>query len=175
MKFHLIQRGKFIEDSKVDGKNLYGRNGVIDLDYMEAMEFEIQALPRALRRVLYNLDNYVYSDTGIYTKDNDQLILFASKDDSKEIIESIKDFIENSYHLCRYSELEKIPTSSVNDILRNKMLTDFWWCIDIGIDWMAFLNSKREMFEKGLNCTNEWWLEKPESERKNEYRISLHR
>ena len=41
-------------------------------------------------------------------------------------------------------------------------------------DWMAFLNSYRELFENGINNDyNNWWLKKSKSERKKEYVKSL--
>ena len=70
MKFYLIQRGKFNKD----GNGLTGRDGVVDLDYMGSAEFEFGAIPRSFRRIMHDFDSYVYTSTGIYTKDNNQLM-----------------------------------------------------------------------------------------------------
>jgi hypothetical protein len=172
MHFYLIQRGNFNKD----GNGLTGRDGVVDLDYMGSAEFEFGAIPRSFRRIMHDFNNYIYTPTGIYTKENNELILFSNQDSSNEIVDGLISFIRNPYHLKEYSELEKIPNSSVSDTGYNKLGTDFWWCIELYKDWMAFLNSNRELFEKGINNDyNNWWLEKPEEVRHQEYVKSLRR
>ncbi len=172
LRFDLIQRGKF----RKDGTGLTGRDGVVDLDYMGSAEFEFGAIPRSFRRIMYDFDKYIYTPTGIYTKENNELVLFSNQELTNEILEELIKFINNPYHLKEYSELEKIPHSSINDTGFKKLRTNFWWCITPGIDWMAFLNSNRELFEKGINNDyNNWWLEKPEEVRKQEYVKSLRR
>ena len=172
MKFYLIQRGTFNED----GQGLTGRTGVIDLDYMGYAEFEFGAIPMSYRRVMHNFDNYIYVPTGIFTKDKNELILFVNKEIAKEVLEGLKEFIKNPYHLKEYSELEKIPNSSLNDAGFNALRSNFWWCIEFDNDWMAFLNSNRHLFEKGINYDYyNWWLEKPEEVRNKEYTMSINR
>ena len=172
MKFYLIQRGQFNEE----GNSLTGRDGVVTLDYMGAFEFEMGAIPKSFRRIMHDFDNYVYTPTGIYTKDNDELILFSHRDLSKEIVDGLVLFINNPYHLKEYSRLEQIPKSSVNDTENQKLKTNFWWCIEINKDWMAFLNSNRILFENAINNDyNDWWLEKPKETREEEYVKSLSR
>ena len=172
MKFYLIQSGRFNKD----GINLTGRNGVVDLDYMGYAEFEFGAIHRAYRRIMYNFANYIYTPTGIYTKENDELILFSNQESSNVILEALTSFIYNPYQLKEYSELEKIPNSSINDTECEKLWTNFWWDIEPNEDWMAFLNSNRELFEKGINNDyHNWWLEKTEDARKQEYIKSLRR
>ena len=104
MKFYLIQRGKFNKD----GNGLTGRDGVVDLDYMGSAEFEFGAIPRSFRRIMHDFDSYVYTSTGIYTKENNELILFSNQELSNEILEGLASFINNPYHLKEYSDLEKI-------------------------------------------------------------------
>ena len=172
MKFYLIQRGKFNKD----GNSLTGKEGVIDLDYMGSSEFEFGAIPKSYRRIMYNMNNYNYTSTGIFTKENNELILFSNQEFVKEILEGINSFINNPYHLKEYSELEKIPNSSIKDYGIKKLRTNFWWCIEQNKDWMAFLNSNRELFEKGINNDHKnWWLEKTEEVRNQEYIKSLRR
>lgn len=172
MNFYLIQRGKFNRY----GEGLTGKAGVIDLDYMGSAEFEFGAIPRSFRRIMHNFENYIYTPTGIFTKDNNELILFSNQETATEILEGIVSFINNPYHLKEYSELEKIPYSSKNDTGFQSLMTNFWWCIEYDKDWMAFLNSNRALFEKGINNDyNNWWLKKSEEERKQEYVKSLRR
>lgn len=172
MNFYLIQRGKF----KKEGIGLTGDDGVINLDYMGSAEFEWGALPKSYRRIMYDFDNYEYQSTGIYTKEHNELILFANKKLLDEISEGIVSFVNNPYHLKEYSELEKIPNSSVNDTGFNRLRTSFWWCIDSNRDWMAFLESNKELFDQGINYDyNNWWMKKSKKERKQEYIKSLRR
>ena len=172
MKFYLIQRGKFNKN----GNELKGIDGIVDLDCMGAAQFEFGAVPRSYRRIMHDFDKYVYSSTGIYTKDNNELILFSNQASSNEIVDGLISFINNPYHLKEYSELEKIPTSSMNDTGPNKLRKDFWWCIEFNKDWMAFLNSNREIFENGINYDYQnWWMQKPEEVRHQEYVKSLRR
>lgn len=170
MKFDLIQRGQF----KKDGQMLMGKNGVVDLDYMGSAEFEFGAVPRSYRRIMHDYNNYSCFNTGIFTPENDELIVFCNKEISDEIIECLNFFVNNPYKLKEYSELDKIKTSKKNDESWNKRKTDFWWCIDYGIDFMAFLKSNIDKFSKGISYDYEnWWLQKPESQRNDEYKKSL--
>ena len=83
MKFNLIQRGQFNRD----GEGLTGRTGVVDLDYMGSAEFEFGAIPKSYRRIMHEFDKYIYTSTGIYTKDNNELVLFSNQELETEILE----------------------------------------------------------------------------------------
>ena len=169
----LIQTGKFYYEP-TDFKGLTGRNGVVDLDYMGSSEFEFGAIPRSYRRIMYNFKNYEYNGTGIYTPENDELITFSYFEDSEEIIKDINKFVKNPWHLKEYSGLEKVPTAKKTDTGFYARRQDFWWCIDLGEDWMAFLNSNKDLFEKAITKDYyEWWLNKPEEKREEEYKLSL--
>ena len=173
-KFYLIQRGQF-RDS---GTNLTGRNGVVDLDYMGSAEFEWGAIPKAYRRLMYNFLEYEVFHTGIYTPEQDELLVFCNKNCSENVVQSIKEFIDSPYHLKEYSQLELIPTSKKNDTSWwNHRSTDFWWCIDKNNchgDWMAFLKSSSEKFELAIkNDYQNWWLTMSPEEREDEYKSSL--
>ena len=171
IRFDLIQRGEF----RKQGTTLTGRTGVVDLDYMGSSEFEYGAIPRSFRRILYNYDKSDYFNTKIYTPEKDELILFCNKDISDQTIEALHFFINDPYPLLEYTELEKIPTTRKNERkYRKKRFTDFWWCIDLNQDWMAFLESNKELFAQGINHDYyEWWMQKPEEERENEIKLSL--
>ena len=172
MKFYLIQRGLF----RKDGQGLTGGTGVVNLDYMGSAEFEFGAIPKSFRRIMYNFDKYIYIPTGIRTKENNELVLFTNKEKSNEVLEGIISFIDNPYYLKEYSGLEKIPNSSINDTGYRRIGANFWWCIELNKDWMAFLNSNRALFEKGINYDyNNWWMQKPDEEREQEYIKSLKR
>ena len=168
MRFYLVQRGTFNKE----GETFSGINGIINLDNMSSLEFGFNALPNSFKRIMYNFDNYDYKSTGIKTSHNDELILFSNKDNSDEIIDELNSFMTNPYILKEYSYLELIPDITRNDKLNN----NFWWCIDPTIDWMAFLNSNKELFEKGINNDYyNWWMLKDEETRKEEYKRTLKR
>ena len=73
---------------------------------MGSAEFEFGAIPRSFRRIMHDFDSYVYTSTWIYTKENNELILFSNQELSNEILEGLTSFINNPYHLKEYSELE---------------------------------------------------------------------
>ena len=170
MRFYYVQRGKFNED----GNSLTGDDGVVNLDCMRIFEFENGTVPKSYKRIMHDFDNYVYTPTGIYTKENNELIVFSRQEQASAIKDSLISFINNPFPIKDYSELEKIPNSSINDTGYNKLRTNFWWCIEMNKDWMAFLNFYRELFEKGINNDYyNWWLKKSKSEREKEYVKSL--
>jgi hypothetical protein len=170
MKFYLIQRGIFNEK----GTCLTGDDGVVDLEYMGSLEFETGVVQKSFRRIMYNFDDYIYTKSGIYTKDGNELVLFSENKSTKEILESLKFYIANPYKLKEYSNLDRLPNSSNNDPIYNRVNTNFWW--DVKNDWMGFLNLKNNLFETGINNDyNDWWLKKPEEVREEEYTKSLRR
>ncbi len=173
-KFYLIQRGTF----KTTGINLSGTNGVVDLHYMGSAEFEWGAIPKAYRRLLYHYSDYETVPTGIYTPEHDELMVFCRKDCKEKVLEAICQFINQSYSLEEYSELEKVPTAKKGDRSFTGRRTNFWWCIDTnGIgDWMAFLASSKPLFDRGITHDyTSWWLKKTPEEREEEYKKSLRR
>ena len=170
---YLIQTGNFLNGKK-DFKGLTGREGLVDLEYMGSAEFEFGAVPRSYRRIMYNFENYSYYNTGVFTPEKDELIVFCYSEDSEGILNDITKFINNPRHLKEPSELEKIPTSKKNEKGWNARRHDFWWCIDYGEDWMAFLNSNKKAFELAITKDyRDWWLAKSEEKREEEYKLSL--
>ena len=174
-KFRLIQRGKFRES----GTTLTGSNGVVNLDYMGSSEFEWGAIPKAYRRLMYHFSEYEIIHTGIYTPEKDELLVFCKKKSAENVVQSIKEFISNPYHLKEYSQLELVPTSKKNDTSWwDHRYISFWWCIDINDchgDWMAFLQSNSNLFKKAVNNDYQnWWMKMTPEDREEEYKDSLH-
>ena len=139
---------------------------------MGSAEFEFGAIPRAFTRIMYNLGDYIYINSKIFTKEKNELILFSNKKQAIKVLKSIKSFINNPYQLKEYSELDKISNSSIYDKGYKKLSTNFWWSIEY--DWMAFLNSNKDLFARGIIYDYyNWWLAKSFDERKKEYAKSL--
>lgn len=172
-KFYLIQRGTFKEERKF----LTGLDGVVSLDYMGSAEFEWGAIPKAYRRLMYHFTEYEVFHTGIYTPEHDELMLFCRKDCATEVIQAIREFIEQPYHLKEYSELEKVPKARKEDTSYERRRSNFWWCIDIKEsygDWLAFLQPQSTLFTEAVkNDYQNWWLNKAPEEREEEYKKSL--
>ncbi len=142
-KFFSIQRGRFLEE----GKTLIGKNGIVKLDYMGAAEFELGAIPNSYNRILSNFQEYDIFCTGIYTPEQEELLVFCREKHKTETIQEICRFIEQPYQLKAYSELEKIPKAKKGDTTYDGRNSDFWWCIDEPYgDWIAILQSKSETF-----------------------------
>ena len=170
--FWLIQRGTF----NGIGKYLTGSEGVVSLDYMGSSEFEWGAIPKALRRLMYHFSEYEVFNTGIYTPEKQELLVFCQKSCSTEIIQAISQYIENPYGLKEYSELEKVPKAKKEDTSYDGRFSNFWWCIDIESygDWMAFLQPQKDLFKEAIkNDYQDWWLTKSPEEREEEYKKSL--
>ena len=172
-RFYLIQRGNF----KNEGKSLTGSDGVVNLDYMGATEFEWGAIPKAYRRMMYQFTEYEVFNTGIYTPEHEELMVFCRKDCSAEVIQAIRHFIEHPYGLKEYSDLEKVPRATKIDRSYSRRCCNFWWCIDIDEsygDWMAFLQPQSTLFTESVkNDYENWWLKKSIEEREEEYEKSL--
>lgn len=172
-KFWLIQRGTF----KVKGKYLTGSDGVVSLDYMGSAEFGFSAIQKAFRRLMYHFSEYEVFNTGIYTPEKDELMVFCQKNYSTTIIQAISQYIEKPYHLKEYSELEEVPKARKEDTSYRGRHSNFWWCIDIKEpygDWMAFLQPHCKLFTEAVrNNYQDWWLTKSPKEREEEYKKSL--
>jgi len=142
MKF--IQTGNF----KEEGKQLFGRTGLVNLDYMSEMELRTDSVLKSYKRILYNFENYGFHNTGVFLN-NDELILFYDY----EKVESIKNINDNK------------------EMFQNSK-NDFWWCVDV--DWMLLPNSKKEKFVKSINYDYQyWWMQRPEIERNYDYQLAL--
>jgi len=170
--FWLIQRGTFKKESPfVPG----GIDSIVGFDYMGSAEFEWGALPKAYRRIMYHFNEYGLHNTGIYTPEHEELLVFCKKDCSEGIIEAIKEYIAHPYSLKEFSCLDTI-TKSKKDSWDRKHC-DFWWCIDrnetIG-NWMALLEPRRDLFNEIITANyHNWWLLKSPEERETEYRKAL--
>lgn len=143
MKF--IQTGKF----KEKGKELFGRTGLIDLNFMDEIELRTDIVPNSYKRILNNFDNYGFHNTGIHSN-NDELILFY--------------------------DIEKIE--SINEVHNNKdefnPINDFYW--NVNTDWMLLPKSKQDLFVKSINHDYmHWWMQRPEIERNYDYKLALER
>ena len=174
-RFWLIQRGKMSKDG---GPSLFGRDGVVDLDYMGSAEFEFGAIPYAFWRMMYNFEEYCIFDSGVEVVGNRKLLVWGKKSNQDKIAEAIRNFVHEPYHLKEYSNLEQLV--KVADITKPWTIcyTRFWWCIDRDDygDWMACLEEDVENVYSAIQHDyHSWWLTKPEEEREEMYKKSKSR
>lgn len=120
MNSYLIQRGRF------NNRNFKkGIDSIIAFDYMGSSEFEWGALPKSLKSIRENLNDY--DDYEI--KLNDKIItVFFHKKDKDDVIKIIKDLSENKIHLKEYCDLSKWVNP--HKCITYNCRSDFWWDID---------------------------------------------
>ena len=171
-RFCLIQRGTF----RNEGKYFIGPNGIVTLDYMGHDKFQFVSIQKALRRLMYNFSEYEIFNTGIYTLEKEELMVFCREKYSKEILQAISRYIEKPYRLKAYSELEKVPVARKKDTTYDCLHCNFWWCIDVKSygDWIAFFKPYSDILTEAIkNERRDWWLTKPQEIREDEYKLSL--
>jgi len=104
-------------------------------------------------------------------------MVFCRKDRETEVVQAIREFVKQPYHLKEYSELEKLPKARKEDTSYDGRHSNFWWCIDSNEsyeDWMAFLQPQLTLFTEAVkNDRQNWWLKKTPEEREEEYKESL--
>lgn len=170
MRMWLVQRGT---RRKGDFRGLTGKDGLVDLDYMGSSEFEWGAIPRAFRRIMGQFSDYVFYKTGLTNINNCPLWIYGRKDKIEDIENCIKEYLEKEYQLKEWIALEHHfdnkfnISSSFNRHFYFRF--NFWW--DIQNDWIAFVgaNDIKEQYNTALNYDHQnWWLSKPEGERKSE-------
>lgn len=185
--FWLIQRGKFRDLSKATA--LFGTKEIhlINGDYMGSAEFEWGAIPKAYRRIMGQYDKYKLHITDLKTVSGVPLYLFCEDENYELILAEIKLYLEKEYRLKEWTNLHAHfretsgPASSYD---KHRLETNFWWCIDryyqneqgrIG-DWMAFLGAadREKAFLRCIeNDYRNWWMEKSEEEREEEFKKSF--
>lgn len=130
MKVYLVQRGKF---SERDWKK--GVDAKIDFDYMGSAEFEFGALPKSLKNIRENLDNYSLTDQSIlaYGKKT-KYRLFAPENKVVDIVKSIELIALDK---VRLKEQAYFDAMCGNKSFYNfyKPNIDFWWDIENHYMW----------------------------------------
>jgi hypothetical protein len=127
MNVYLIQRGKFSERNWKEGVD-----GTIDFDYMGSAEFEFGALPKSLKNIRENLDNYSLTDQSVsaYGKKT-KYRLFAPEDKVVDIVKSIE--------LIALDKVRLKEQAYFDAMCGNKSFykpnIDFWWDIENYYMW----------------------------------------
>ena len=170
MRMWLVQRGIRREG---DFKGLTGKDGLVDLDYMGSSEFEWGAIPRAFRRIMGQFSDYVFHKTNLTNINNCPLWIYVRKEKVEDVENCIKEYLEKKYQLQEWIALEHHFDNKLNissSFGRHFYLRfNFWW--DIQNDWIAFVGADdvKEQYNMAINYDyRNWWLAKPEEERKSE-------
>ena len=185
-QFYLIQRGKFNDDRLKTASAIVGYNGLIELDYMGAAEFEWGAIPKAIRRIMGQYDKYSLHVTDLTTRTGMPFCLYCRDDRYEIILATIKDDINKPYQTKEWSNLSEHFQERVSKNDKYALRTNFWWCIDkadpnpdendkyanlVG-DWIAFNGPgiRQKAFTRIMSLSyNNWWMEFSEQERKFEF------
>ena len=173
--FWLIQTGVYNTIEKdgcdhfiYDGP-LFGRdNACINLNYMGAAEYEGRAISDCLKHIREHSDNYEVVVTDILNTNGVPLILCCYKDNTKELIRYIKEYIEEPYllkapcgleHHCKHPHYDSEITRDHYIFMRTH--NQFW--IDLEFGWFAtfgaadrvhFFENVLSRFQKQRNGEN---------------------
>lgn len=180
MSFWLIQRGVF-QDLTKSYNTLTGYEGLIDLDYMGAAEFEWGAIPRSYRRIFYQYERgqYIFHYINDIRDVNGKiLVIFCRRDRAEAIEKEIRKMIEMG---GKYRLKEWCPILGHIRGDEYRMTRDFFWCVDweydedemLG-DWMGWFGmNKLTPFKTAfLADYNNWWLAKSEADREMLWRTA---
>ena len=163
--FWLIQTGHYNTVEKdgcdhfiYDGP-LFGRdNACIDLNYMGSAEYENGAISNCIRHIREKSNNYEVVVTDIINTNGVPLILCCYKDNTKELIQYIKEYIEQPYSLkepcgleyhCKYPPYDDKMSRNYFAFIRKQ--NQFWLDLDYG--WFATFGAEDRLhfFETVLN------------------------
>ena len=127
MDTYLIQRAEFeIRDHKE------GIDSIINLDYMGSSEFEWGELPKSLKRIRAEINEYTYLDVPIKDK---VITVFCKESQKSEVKTYLEKLAENKMVLKERSEFNTYINPSKYDLEwqtkhdRGHEI-DFWWDID---------------------------------------------
>lgn len=175
MKMWLVQRG---EKKVNEFKGLFGKEGLVEQDYMGAAEFEWFAKPHSYTRIMGQYEDYVFHKTSMININGCPLWVFAHKDKVKEVEDAISAYIKGEYSLKEWTNLEQhFDKSADRSMLHNfyALRTDFWW--DIKNDFFFFVGAAdvKGQYEKAIKYDyTENWLTKSEKEREEALKEAYH-
>ena len=167
---YLIQRG--YRKNSDDFTGLTGPNGLIELDYMGAAEFEWGTIPASYRRIMGEYENYVFHKTKLINVNGCPLWLYCHKDKATEVERCISEYVKSWYKTKEFTNLDShfSPETVKHSIGQRKfeLKTNFWWDVEKYHDWMAFIGADdiMVMFKKAISTDyTDWWMQKPEEQR----------
>ena len=170
--FWRVWRGNFVQ-----GTNFFlNDDSIVELPRFSTYEFSFPSLLCSYVRILYYAQEYSIFHTGIFTPENDELCLFCKKHYAKDLVDSLRSFMENPWELQEFSQLQYVPSYKQTDDEAEPFghrTSDFWWCFEENEagDWMAFLMSKAKYFKDAINYDYvNWWLKKSPEDRREEYK-----
>lgn len=158
-------------------KGLIGKNGLVKLDFPAVSEFEDEE-PYAYGRIMEQFSDYVFHKTNLTNINNCPLWIYVRKDKVEDVENCIKRYARWNYSLRvdRFNLVYQFSNMFNNITCARSLLfddfyleTNFWW--DIQNDWIAFVGADdvKEQYNMAINYDyRNWWLAKPEEERKSE-------
>lgn len=134
----LIQRAKF---RNVKNENSETVDQIIQFDYMGSAEFEWGALPKSLKRICKNIDEFIITESSIKNYEQKFLFLLHNKNDSP--VEYEKYLLEDIAGKLRLKEWTNLHTHITGVMFNDKPIPDhvkelnIWWDLDNDI-WFTF-------------------------------------
>lgn len=118
MEVWLIQRGtvEYRESTK-------GIDSLVRFDYMGSAEFEWGALPKSLKRIREELNDYTYLDIPIKER---VVTVFCKNSQKSEMKQYLTDLAERKFRLKEFTAFNEF----VNDSGYFKDRFNFWWDIE---------------------------------------------
>lgn len=123
-KPYLIQRAKFEKHASKDAK---GIDSLLRFDYMGAAEFEFGALPKSLKRVREEIEQYTSFQYSFKNNPTKLVTVFCKKEQIEEVTKVLELLVAGKIHLKGHCDLNYFvkPIEGRDPSWYN----DFWWDI----------------------------------------------
>lgn len=137
----LVQRAKFYER-----QNASGIDSILSFDYMGSAEFEYGALPRSLKAIRAQLDQYDYFALEIQGK---CFTVFCKASEKARVFDVINGLANDVFRLKEYCDIHRYVTNDTFIPSRS----DHWW--DIINNWMVWKEDDlfTEKFKKAISTS----------------------
>lgn len=162
-RMYLVQRVKLMPEwitKKVKDKEKILEPSVDDLyrmDYMGSAEFEWGALPKSLKRICLNFENFLTYETEIKDHKGNPLFLFIEQHKVNDYINEINEYLKGNRNLKEYIELEQFVSGKGfggKPIEQNEFACQIWWDINNDV-WFTFLPGEIQKIKDSILATRE--------------------
>lgn len=161
---YLIQRMKFRPESQIRGNTI---DGVLEMDYMGSAEYEFGALPKSLKQICKNFNEFrIVQIKEIQNIQDKCLYMLTNLNDEqiKEYVKYIQKIIEGKHRLKEWININKhmVKSTTKNEYFGRP--EDAWWDIDNHL-MFCFVQASIEKIKKAIEAT----IEKKRSENQTEW------
>lgn len=161
-RYYLIQTGLFRNDLDID--LITGFDSLVSIHYMGAAEFEFGSLPKSLKNIAKNSNDYEFykiKGTVLKNVNNESMYLYCNKSLNKEdYIKFIKKDAKGKCQTKRYDKLNSYLKNNFNELdiknYDNMSFCNFWWDIENHV-FFFYGESKIPKIIKAIDCLKEKW------------------